>query len=109
MGSKMTTTQYHDKLQLQDYLDWLFPPNVVLNKKECDEANKELVKRRLDYESHKRGFDCAMAYQAERVQKLVEALERIALNDVFIASYQDEYHLSKKQAREALAEFRDLK
>lgn len=41
-----------------------------------------------------------------QIDKLAEALERIALNDVFIASYQDEYHLSKKQAVEALAEYK---
>lgn len=43
----------------------------------------------------------------ELLLKALEALERISL-DVFVASYQEEYQLSKKQAKEVLAEIKQV-
>lgn len=52
----------------QSFMDWLFPPDMMTNKEECDKANGEYVKRRVDYEAHKVGFEAGMKYSSELQQ-----------------------------------------
>lgn len=67
--------------QKQSYLNWLYPPHMMLNKSDCDKASWDSCERRLDFQSHKIGWaDGAKARDAqwlEVVNELREALELV--------------------------------